>query len=145
MFQLLRGNRLFPPQACQRKGRLAEIVEVFAGAHPAAEIPAGRFGRALATLVRMIEARALEDIALVATLSAEASETAINAGWISHDIHEMTRSARAISGAVEKLATAINAVAENSVESAGVADPRHGRGDRSDRATDEHARAECDD
>ncbi len=125
MFQLLR--RTSAPAAPSQseadvEGQFADVIEAFAVTHSAAAIPLGRFGRALATLVRSIETRILEDVALVAVLSAEASETAVNVGWISHDIHEMTHSAQAISGAVEELAISINALAENSVESAEGAD-----------------------
>ncbi len=124
MFQLLRRNpaATAPGESEEAvEGRFAEIIEDFA-THSASAIPVGRFGRALATLVRSIETRILDDLALVATLSAEASESAVNVGWISHDIHEMTHSAKAISGAVEELATSINALAGNSVESAVGAD-----------------------
>jgi methyl-accepting chemotaxis protein len=125
MLQLLRRKPAAPEPTDQRENvetQFAEVIEAFATTHSASTIPAGRFGRALATLVRSIETRILEDIALAATLSAEASETAVNVGWISHDIHEMTHSAQAISGAVEELAISINALAENSVESAEGAD-----------------------
>jgi methyl-accepting chemotaxis protein len=125
MFQLLRRNsEVAVPSASEEdvEGQLAEVIEAFAASHSASNIPLGRFGRALATLVRSIEKRILDDIALIANLSAESSETAVNVGWISHDIHEMTHSAHAISGAVEELAISINALAENSVESAEGAD-----------------------
>jgi methyl-accepting chemotaxis protein len=125
MFQLLRGSSaaVVPRQSEEDvEAQLAEVIEALAATHSASNIPVGRFGRALATLVRSIEKRILNDIALVATLSAEGSETAVNVGWISHDIHEMTHSAHAISGAVEELAISINALAENSVESAEGAD-----------------------
>ena len=125
MFQLLCRNSApaAPSQSeADVEGQFAQVIEAFAATHSASTIPFGRFGRALATLVRSIETRILEDVALVATLSAEASETAVNVGWISHDIHEMTHSAQAISGAVEELAISINALAENSVESAEGAD-----------------------
>src|ERR1700733_13271961 len=107
MFQLLRGSSaaVAPPQSeVDVEGQLAEVIEALATSHSASNIPVGRFGRALAMLVCSIEKRILDDIALVATLSAEGSETAVNVGWISHDIHEMTHSAHAISGAVEELA-----------------------------------------
>ncbi len=125
MFQLLRRNAApaVPSQSeADVEGQFADVIEAFAATHSASAIPLGRFGRALATLVRSIETRVLEDVALVARLSAEASETAVNVGWISHDIHEMTHSAKAISGAVEELAISINALAKNSVESAEGAD-----------------------
>ncbi len=125
MFQLLRWKPAVAASNQDEKddeGHFVEIIEAFAGTHSASEIPVGRFGQALITLVRSIESRILDDIARVATLSAEASETAVNVGWISHDIHEMTNSAQAISGAVEELAASINALAENSAESAEGAD-----------------------
>jgi methyl-accepting chemotaxis protein len=125
MFQLLRRTSApaVPSQSeADIEGQFAGAIEAFAATHSASRIPLGRFGRALATLVRSIETRVLEDVALAARLSAEASETAVNIGWISHDIHEMTHSAKAISGAVEELATSINALAKNSVESAEGAD-----------------------
>jgi methyl-accepting chemotaxis protein len=124
MFQLVRRN---PPEASPEadediEGQLAEAIEALAATHSVPAIPAGRLNRALAALARSIETRVLEDVALVAALSAAASETAVNVSWISYDIHEMTHSAKAISGAVEELATSINALAENSVESAEGAD-----------------------
>jgi methyl-accepting chemotaxis protein len=123
MFQLVRRNSAAAPSVAKEdiEGPFAEAVEAF-GATGSAAIPAGRFGRALAKLTRWVETRILDDAALVATLSAEASETAVNVTWISHDIHEMTHSAKAISGAVEELASSINALAENSVVSAEGAD-----------------------
>jgi methyl-accepting chemotaxis protein len=108
------------------EAQFAQPLESFAASRSLAAIPMGRFGRALAALVHAIEGRVVGDIALVATLSAEASETAVNVGWISHDIHEMTHSAKAISGSVEELAVSIEALAANSVESAAGADRTRG-------------------
>ncbi|MGH6817780.1 MAG: hypothetical protein ACREC1_03290, partial [Methylovirgula sp.] len=124
MFQLVRGNSAAAPAAAKEdvERPFADALEAFTATHSASANPIGRFGRALAALARSIEMRILEDSALVATLSAEASETAINVNWISHDIHEMTHSAKSISGAVEELAISINALASNSVESAEGAD-----------------------
>ncbi len=123
MFQLVRRNSAVEPSAAKEdvESPFAEAIEAFA-AKGSAAISVGRFGRALGKLARWVETRILEDTSLVATLSAEASETAVNVTWISHDIHEMTHSAKAISGAVEELAISINALAENSVISAEGAD-----------------------
>jgi len=121
MFPLLRRkpNAVAPTEpTADQESQFAQIIDAVADKGAASVAADGRFGRALATLVRLTEQRMLDDIALVATLSAEASETAINVGWISHDIHEMTHSAKAISGAVEELATSIHALAKNSAESA---------------------------
>ncbi len=124
MFQLVRRNPAAAPSVAKEdvESPFVEAVEAFATTGSATAIPVGRFGRALAKLTRLVETRILEDTALVATLSAEASETAVNVTWISHDIHEMADSAKAISGAVEELAISINALAENSVISAEGAD-----------------------
>jgi methyl-accepting chemotaxis protein len=124
MFQLVGRNPAVAPSAAKEDAEspFAEAVESFAANGAVATMPVGRFGRALAKLTRLIETRAVEDTAVVATLSAEASETAVNVTWISHDIHEMTHSAKAISGAVEELAISINALAENSAVSAEGAD-----------------------
>ncbi len=123
MFQLVRRNSAAAPNAAKEdiEGPFAEAIEAFP-AVSAVALPAGRFGRALAKLTRWVETCILEDAVLVATLSAEASETCVNVTWISHDIHEMTHSAKAISGAVEELAISINALAENSAVSAEGAD-----------------------
>src|SRR5579863_8135399 len=121
----LRRKEPDPPAPTPKEGeetRFAEMVEAFAAVGLTGDLPDGRFGRALAKLVRPVEMHLLDDAALVSTLSAEASETAVNVGWVSHDVHEMTRSGQAISAAVEELAASINAVAENSVDSAQVAD-----------------------
>ena len=124
MFQLVHRNAAAAPSAAKEdvERPFADALEAFTAAPSASANPIGRFGRALATLARSIETRILEDTALVATLSAEASETAVNVNWISHDIHEMTHSAKSISGAVEELAISINALASNSIESAEGAD-----------------------
>lgn len=125
MFQLLRQNQAAAAPSESREDieeRFAKTVETFARTRSMSAVPVGRFGRALATLVQSIERRLLDNLTLIASLSAGASESAINLGWVSHDTHEMTHSAKAISGAVEELATSINALAENSIESAEGAD-----------------------
>jgi methyl-accepting chemotaxis protein len=124
MFNLVRRNPPAAPSEVEEdvEGQLAEAIEALAATHSVSAIPAGRIGKALAILLRSIERRILEDAGLVAALSADASETAVNVSWISHDIHEMTHSAQAISGAVEHLAASIDALAKNSVESAEGAD-----------------------
>lgn len=102
--------------------RCANLLERLASAGNLAMLPVGRLGRAFATLTGWIKARLLEDLTLVATISAEASETAVNVGWLSHDMREMLHSARAISSATEGLMTSIDTLAENSAESARGAD-----------------------
>lgn len=104
------------------EAQCAESLEAFAATRSFPILPAGRFARALAALARCIERQVLDDMARVAALSAEASESAVNVGWISHDVHEMTHSAQAISRAVDELAISINALAENSFVSAEGAD-----------------------
>ncbi len=110
------------PRDGEREERVAEMLEAFATTRRMEALPAGRLGRALASLIQRIEARIVDDLALAATISAEASETAVNVGWISHDMRGVSQSAQAISGAVEELVTSINALAENSVDSAKGAD-----------------------
>ncbi len=102
--------------------RCANLLERLASAGNLAMLPVGRLGRAFATLTGWIKARLLDDLTLVATISAEASETAVNVGWLSHDMREMLNSARAISSATEGLMTSIDTLAENSAESARGAD-----------------------
>jgi methyl-accepting chemotaxis protein len=100
----------------------ADLLEHFATAGHLAVLPVGRLGRAFAGLTRRIKTRVLDDLAIVAAISAEASETAVNVGWLSHDMGEMSGSARAISTAVGELMISIDALAENSADSAKGAD-----------------------
>ncbi|HEY1736520.1 MAG TPA: methyl-accepting chemotaxis protein [Methylovirgula sp.] len=102
--------------------RCANLLEQLASAGNLAMLPIGRLGRAFATLTQWIKTRLLDDLTLVATISAEASETAVNVGWLSHDMREMLNSARAISSATEGLTNSIDTLAENSAESARGAD-----------------------
>lgn len=107
-----------PSDSEAREERLVRALEAFATTGRAQALPAGALGRGLASLIRRVEARIIDDLALAATISAETSETAINVGWISHDMREMSQSAQAISGAIAELVASINALAENSADSA---------------------------
>jgi len=119
--RLSRKQREEPLPAATAEDHFAEIIETLPAAEATSALPAGRFGRALAYLLRRSQIAHLDELGLIARLSKQASDTTVNVIWISHDVHEMTRSARAISGAVEELATSIDAIAENSVESAALA------------------------
>ena len=94
------------------------MIEALPETGGATQLPDGRFGRALMRLVQTARIADLDHFGLIATLSKEASETAVNTIWISHDAREISRSARAISGAVEELATSTKAIADNSAEGA---------------------------
>jgi methyl-accepting chemotaxis protein len=100
----------------------ADLVDRFVSGESVTALPVGPFGRAMQALARWVKARRLEHVSLAAAVSAEASETAINIGWLSHDMGEMSASARAIYGAIEGLQTSIDALAETSAESAKGAD-----------------------
>jgi methyl-accepting chemotaxis protein len=100
----------------------ADLLERFASAGHLAMLPLGRLGRAFASLTRWVKTRLIDDLTLVASISAEASETAVNVGWLTHDMGEMLTSARAISSALEGLMTTIDTLAETSAESARGAD-----------------------
>ncbi len=110
-----------PSQVAPDEDHFAEIIEALPGTPNPAQLPSGRFGRALMRLVQTARTSNLDNLGLIATLSKEASETAVNTIWISHDARDMTRAALAISGAVEELATSTKAIADNSAESATLA------------------------
>jgi len=100
----------------------ADLLERFAIAGHLAMLPVGRMGGALDALAQKLKVRNLDNNAVVAAISVEASEAAINVGWVSHDMKEVSYSARLISHSVEELMVSIDALAENSVESAKGAD-----------------------
>ncbi|MGO9133976.1 MAG: methyl-accepting chemotaxis protein [Methylovirgula sp.] len=100
----------------------AELIEGFVAGVPVTVLPVGRFGRAMGALTRWIKSQLLEHVTLAAAISVEASETAVNVGWLSHDMGEMSASARTIYAAIEGLLTSIDALAETSAESAQNAD-----------------------
>jgi methyl-accepting chemotaxis protein len=102
--------------------RCADLIERFVATGHVPALPVTRLSRAFAELAGWIRSRFLDDLALVATISAEASETAVNVGWVSHDMSEMSRSANAVSGAVDEMMTSIDALAETSADSAEGAD-----------------------
>jgi methyl-accepting chemotaxis protein len=116
--RLARKQHESPLPVTVDEDHFAEIIERLPEQGAEAGATAGRFGRALAQLIHRQRRVSLDQLATIAQLSRKASETAVNAIWVSHDVHEMTRSARAISGAVEELATSTSAIAENSLESA---------------------------
>lgn len=101
----------------EQDDRCASLVERFVATRCLPGEPS-RLGRALASLNGWMKARSLSDLTLIATISAEASETAVNVGWISHDMGAVSRSAQAISSAVEELTGSIKTLAENSADSA---------------------------
>jgi methyl-accepting chemotaxis protein len=104
------------------EAQCADLVDRFVAGESVTALPVGPFGRAMKALGRWVKARRLEDVSLAAAISVEASETAINIGWISHDMGEMSASARTIYSAIEGLQTSIDALAETSAESAKGAD-----------------------
>jgi methyl-accepting chemotaxis protein len=108
-------------QVVADEDHFAQILERLPDRGNITRLPEGRFGRALGRLVRAARLASFDRLKIIAGLSREASETAVNAVWMTHNLREMTRSARTISGAVEELATSTNAIAENSVESAALA------------------------
>ncbi len=119
--RLSRKQHEVPSPVATDENHFAEIIEALPDAASAMQLPNSRFGRALMRLVQTTRIANLDHLGLIATLSKEASETAVNTIWISHDARDMTRSARAISGAVEELATSTKAIADNSLESATLA------------------------
>lgn len=104
------------------EAQCADLVDRFVAGESVTALPVGPFGRAMRALSRWVKSRRLEDVSLAAAISVEASETAINIGWISHDMGEMSASARTIYSAIEGLQTSIDALAETSAESAKGAD-----------------------
>ena len=119
--RLYRKQYVAPLQVTADEDRFAQILEDLPNSVNAARLPNDRFGRAVGRLLRAVQTTDLDRLDLIARLSKEASETAVNAVWMAHDLKEMTRSARAISGAVEELATSIDAIAGNSADSAALA------------------------
>jgi methyl-accepting chemotaxis protein len=116
--RLNRKQREAPSLIATAEDHFAEIIEKLPGPDAAGIPQPGRFGRALAQLIHTQRRVCLDQLATIAQLSRKASETAVNAIWVSHDVRQMTRAARAMSGAVEELATSTTAIAENSLESA---------------------------
>lgn len=119
--RLNRKQYAAPLQAAAGEDHFAQILEALPDEPDAARLPDGRFGQALGRLLRVARIKSFDRLDLIAKLSKEASETAVNTIWMAHDLNEMTRSARAISSAVEELATSIDAIAENSADSAALA------------------------
>jgi methyl-accepting chemotaxis protein len=111
-----------PAPSGVREEQCADLVDRFVAGESVTALPVGPFGRAMRALARWVKSRNLEHLSLAAAISVEASETAINIGWISHDMGEMSVSARAIYSAIEGLQTSIDALAETSAESAKGAD-----------------------
>lgn len=119
--RLNRKHSAVPLPVATDEDRFAEILEALPDNLEVARLPEGRFGQALARLLHAARRTSFDRLELIAKLSKEASETAVNTIWMAHDLSEMTRSARAISSAVEELATSIDAIAGNSADSAALA------------------------
>ncbi len=104
------------------EAQCADLLDRFVAGESVTALPVGPFGRAMQSLARWIKSRRLDRVSIAAAISVEASEIAINIGWLSHDMREMSASSRAIYGAIEGLQTSIDALAETSAESAKGAD-----------------------
>jgi len=68
------------------------------------------------------ERRDLAQFHAVAALGADVSETAINIGWITHDIREVADDSTKITSAVEKLSTTVADLSTSSVDAANEVD-----------------------
>ena len=78
----------------------------------------GPVGDALVRLVDLVKAANTRQVMLASSLGKEASEAAINIGWLSHDFSEVAQSTVSISSAVEEMATSIAELSTVSAESA---------------------------
>lgn len=105
---------LSPPSV---EDQYIEILDSVAARVPHAASK-GRFACAAAKLLGSLQARVSHHLTSIARLSVEASEAAINLGWVSHDMRAIARSGRGISGAVEELANSNHEIAKNSSDSA---------------------------
>jgi methyl-accepting chemotaxis protein len=110
-----------PDKASATEERCAELIESFA-ATDVFPGTSGRLARAFAKLGQYFGRKRLGDLDRIARLSAEASETAVNVGWISHDVSVMAHSSRAICTAADQLTRSMQLLSVNATESAAGAD-----------------------
>lgn len=78
----------------------------------------GEAAESVGALVNYVVEGSHSQLANVARLGSELSETAINIGWVYHDFREVAQAAVSISAAVQELAASFGQVAANSVSSA---------------------------
>lgn len=78
----------------------------------------GPISEALFKLVALVQTANTRQVIAVTDLGKEATEAAVNIGWLSHDFSEVAQSTVSISSAVEEMATSIAELSTVSAESA---------------------------
>lgn len=103
--------------------RAAAIVTQLIDANLSRErLPNDELGTALGKLVRQVHDGVDHSAGIISSLCANASDSAINIGWVTYDVHAANESAVAISAAVEELAASITELSNNSATSAAEAE-----------------------
>lgn len=118
------GPEAGPTQAdrARDEARLASALErlMISQGLEAADLPDGPVKSALHRLRSMAREQRLADLSSTAALSKEASEAAINVGWITYDVGAVATATQTIAAATEELVASIAQVADTS-EGAGTA------------------------
>lgn len=78
----------------------------------------GALGDALTRLVKLVKSANTNQMMLASDLGKEATEAAVNIGWLSHDFSEVAQSTVSISSAVEQMAASIAELSTVSANSA---------------------------
>ncbi|HEX2842821.1 methyl-accepting chemotaxis protein [Hyphomicrobium sp.] len=99
--------------------KLVEALEALVRSKLTSSVPLdGALGDALTRLVKLVKSASTNQMMLASNLGKEATEAAVNIGWLSHDFSEVAQSTVSISSAVEQMGASI---AELSTVSAGSA------------------------
>lgn len=105
--------------AASDERHLVAALETLIRSKLADNVPvSGAVGDALGRLVELVKAANTRQVILASNLGKEASEAAINIGWLSHDFSEVAQSTVSISSAVEEMAASIAELSTVSAESA---------------------------
>ncbi|HRN84520.1 MAG TPA: methyl-accepting chemotaxis protein, partial [Hyphomicrobium sp.] len=105
--------------AAAHEQQLVDALETLIRSKLAQNVPVpGAVGTALGRLVDLVQTANTNQLKLASNLGKEASEAAINIGWLSHDFSEVAQSTVSISSAVEEMATSIAELSTVSAESA---------------------------
>ena len=105
--------------AAAHEQQLVDALETLIRSKLEQNVPVpGAVGAALDRLVDLVKTANTNQVKLASSLGREASEAAINIGWLSHDFSEVAQSTVSISSAVEEMATSIAELSTVSAESA---------------------------
>ncbi|GJD96163.1 methyl-accepting chemotaxis protein [Methylobacterium iners] len=96
--------------------RLAKAVEALMASQnlQALDLPDGVLKTALQQLMSSRETEKRRNLGNMADIAKEASEAAINIGWMTYDVGEVARSTQTIAGATEEMAASIAEVSQTS-------------------------------